>query len=345
LSAIANMMQRAGLLSDGQVQTVHAHARDHQVGMVEAILALGFADEDAIAAFLHSKLVIPRVAPSMFERIAPETAALLPADLARTHGCIPVALDDVGNLTVAMLDPTDLRAVRAISEHTRAYVVRAVARASDLRGALGRVYDARPANEAPRAPTPTPRAVPRRSPTPPPRHAPAQPESMPGDVVPLSAEAFGHLLPRLVAAQGRDDILNAVLDFLGAGFQRVILFAHTRGELRGLDARGADLLLDAVRQVRIPARGASVFSRVISSQRVHFGPLRDRSPIDDAFDQAMGGISGNILVLPVTLADKVALLVFAGGARHAVDPRSVQELADSTSQALQRLIVRMKSGG
>ena len=60
--------------------------------------------------------------------------------------------------------------------------------------------------------------------------------------IPLSKAAFGHVLPRLVAAPDRDAILEALLDFLSHGFSRVIVFVHLHGMLRGKDARGPDLL-------------------------------------------------------------------------------------------------------
>jgi hypothetical protein len=160
---------------------------------------------------------------------------------------------------------------------------------------------------------------------------------------PLSSEAFGRLLPRLVAAQDRDEITSALLDFLGAGFQRVILFVHLHGELRGRDARGSDLMIDAVRQVRIPSAGESVFSRVIEQHMPYFGPMPKQSTIDRAFSGALGGVVGNVLVLPVILAGKVPLLLFASGTSYPVDPRSLRELTEASSHALSRLIVAKRS--
>jgi hypothetical protein len=160
---------------------------------------------------------------------------------------------------------------------------------------------------------------------------------------PLSSEAFGRLLPRLVASGDRDEITNALLDFLAAGFRRVILFVHLRGELRGHDARGSDLMLEAIRQVRIPSEGESVFSRVIGQRMPYFGPMPRQATIDCAFSDALGGVVGNVLVLPVSLAGKVPLLLFASGTSYPVDPRSLRELTEASSHALSRLIVAKRS--
>jgi hypothetical protein len=162
---------------------------------------------------------------------------------------------------------------------------------------------------------------------------------------PLSSEAFGRVLPMLVAAHDVEEIIRVLLDFLGAGFARVILLTHLQDEFRGRDARGDDLLVDAIRQIRIPSREPSMFSLAASRKTPHFGRIPDDTAVDRAFSAALGGVAGNILVLPVVVADRVPLVVFASGTSVPVDPRSLRELADCVSHALQRLIVARKSRG
>lgn len=162
-------------------------------------------------------------------------------------------------------------------------------------------------------------------------------------VVPLSPEAFTAVLPRMVAAVDRDDILHVLMDFLASGFPRVILFVHAKEQLRGREARGEDLDTAAVQQVRIPANLPSVFQSVLETRTPRFGPIRGDTPVDQAFAGALGGIDGNALVLPVVLRDKVPLLVFASGARHPIDPRSLTQLAEAVSQGLERIIMGRKA--
>ncbi len=345
------MMQRAGLLSEGQVADAHEHAAVKKLPFVNAILELGLSDEDAIVAFFHSKLMIPRVSPNIFERLDAETTARIPGDLAWKHRCVPVSADDFGNLTVAMADPTDMLAVDAVTHHSRAYLVRAVAPVSAMGRALRRYYAAPPGagtggGGAPAGPPPIggnghgdDGDSNRGRARPPPSLLGPETEQ-----TPLSTEAFAGVIPHLVEAKDRDEIVRVLLDFLGAGFSRVLLFVHVHGELRGRDARGTDLILDAVKQVRIPADGPSVFRKVIDGKKPHFGPLRSDTEINAAFCQAMGGVSGNVLVLPVVLRKKVRLVVFAMGLQHPVDPRSIQRLADGVSGAVERLIMRKKAG-
>lgn len=163
------------------------------------------------------------------------------------------------------------------------------------------------------------------------------------EVIPLSPEAFQRLLPRFSAVKTRDEVTDLLLDFLGEGFSRVIMFTHIKGEIRGRDARGEDLMVDAVRQIRIPATGPSLFSSVIERQMPYFGPMRTDTAIDAAFFGALGGVEGVVLCLPVLLRDKVPLLVFASGSHNPVDPRSLQDLTNEVAAALERLIFSEKN--
>src|SRR5690606_20852005 len=121
------MLQRAGLLPEGEVVRVREFACAHTVPLVEAVIDRGHATEDELVKFLQSKLMIPEVEADLLGELERETLRRLPAELAWDHEVLPVSVDDVGNLTLAMADPTDLRAVDAVIAHTGAYLVRAVA--------------------------------------------------------------------------------------------------------------------------------------------------------------------------------------------------------------------------
>lgn len=501
-------MLRAGLLSDGQVADAAEHARVKRLSYVDAVLELGLADEDTLVAFLASKLLIPRVRQAVLERVDPRIADRLPAELAWQLLAVPVSTDELGNLTVAMADPSDEQAVEAIAHRTRAYLVRAVASVSSLRRTLQRLYgdeeavyqraiaqhaadeqarlrehrtaaeltlrqtdvsmvaveplrpptnpptstpapwlqaaddgtheatDETPYSQPPsddeldayavehvqgdpeesiqtqvdtqsaahmnpiarpqppeastgglpiieddepplrvtaiqteppqritavqtevgapspsRPPTPAdmvegPARGPRR-PNRPRAHTPWNPplQGFNNQPVPLSPEAVAEALPKLDAASDRDEITALLLDFLAAGFNRVILFVHSHNELKGHDARGEDLMVEAVRQVRIPSTGKSVFSEVLERGKPYLGPMRETSKIDQAFSSALGGLKGNVLVLPIQVGSKIPLLVFAHGSQHPVDPQSIGELSSAVSAAIQRLIASMRRGG
>jgi hypothetical protein len=338
LSTLTTMMRRAGLLTEEEAERVRAHCEARRIAPFVGLIELGLADEYQLCEFMHSKLMIPVAREGVLEHIDPETLRHVPAELAWAHAVLPVSIDDVGNLTLAMADPTDVRGVDAVAAHTGMYVVRAVAPVAALRGAIMRYYGDRPPEL--RGP-PTPLQVPAVG---------GVPESViaaesSGIVAPLSPRAFARLLPRLIAADDRDEIMTVLLDFLSEGFERVILFIHLRNQLKGRDARGSDLLIDAITQVRIPTTGPSVFADVIGRGETYFGPWPTERTIDRAFADAMGGIEGSVLVLPVRVRDKVPVLVFASGTTRGIDQTSLVQLTAGVQDALERLIFRRKAGG
>ncbi len=335
------MMQRAGLLSEGQLASAHGLTDDDGLRFVDALLRLELADEDAIVAFLHSKLMIPRVRETVLGRIGPAPIGRVTAELAWRHDALPISVDETGNLTLAMADPTDVRAVNEIAEHSGSYVVRAVAPIRALREAIGRYYGGAPTTAAPPTAPATPSV--NRDERPPPRtpsHTPWNPPMLDPsqEPVPLSPEALARIHTQLVTATESDDVTRLLLDYLGAGFERVLLFLHNRGELRGKDCRGKDLLPEAVRQVRIPSSGPSLLSTTIENGRPYFGPMPKQHTIDRMFSDSLGGLAGNVLVLPLRLGSRVPLVVFAAGSRHAVDPRSIHELNEGVALALTRIL-------
>ena len=326
MSTLTTILRRAGYIEDADIARVETHSHEHRCAPFVSVVELGLADENDLLRLLSARLMIPIASAEVLSRVEPETLASVPAELAWSGGVLPVSVDDTGNLTLAMADPTDERAVNAVADHTGAYLLRAVAPVGALRDAV-RHYYGEPTVPSKGPPTPLQMPAVRDEPEP-------EPDEPPADIVPLSTAAFAALLPRLVGAADRDTIMEVLLDFLGEGFERVILFIHLRDELKGRDARGSDMVREAVTQVRIPTKGPSVFSDVIHTASVSFGPWPTERAIDRAFDRAMGGIRGNVLVLPVRVRDKVPVLVFASGAQNPVDPRSLDQLVSAVQSAL-----------
>lgn len=328
------MLRRAGLLGEQEVARIHEYCEEHELAPVVALFELALVDEPRLVEFLQSKLMIPVADADVLARLEPATLSLIPAELAWTYAVMPVSVDEIGNLTLAMGDPTDLRAVETIAAHTGAYLVRAVSPISVLRDAVQGYYGPRPTV---RKGPPTPLEIPAASARP--RRRTSEIEGQP----PFSPAVVSWVLPKLLGGTDRDELTQILLDFLGRGFDRVILFVHLRNELKGRDARGSDLLLDAVTQVRIPTTGASVFSDVIATAEPAFGPWPTARAVDRAFAQGMGGIEGPVLVMPIRLRDKIPIVVFASGPRGDVEPHVIRQLADAMSGSLERMIFQQKS--
>lgn len=336
MTELLNTLARAGLITADTATELARRVLDsaatRRIREVDAVLDAGVCDEAKLVGFLQSRMMIPHVTAEVLARLDHETVNQIPADLAWDHGMLAVSIDDANNLTLAMADPTDVRAVAAAAAHTGAYIIRAVAPPSALREAIYRHLGARPTS---RAAPPTPREVPAYSDSP--DDGPA------GEPPPLSPVAYAHMLPRLTRSGDRDDVITAVLDFLGAGFMHVIVFVHLQQQLRGRDARGPELLTDAVSQVRIPTTPPSVFSDAIRSRISTLAPWPTERSIDVAFSRAMGGIEGDALVMPIPVGTKVPVVFFAAGPNAELEPGTLAAVTQATAAALERLIYRKRS--
>ncbi|MGB1700537.1 MAG: hypothetical protein ACPHRO_11325, partial [Nannocystaceae bacterium] len=295
---------------------------------------------------------IPAVRANTFQRLGPAASATVSMDVAVTHRVLPIAVDHVGNLTLAMADPTDDVAVRAVTAKWGGYVIRAAAPVKELDDALIARFGPLP------MPSTKPDTVPMRE-----EHQqreldrPAS-SSIRGSrtqsrtlaaqwspplrkpqraAIPLSHEAAEVCIAALKRAPDRDSLLAHILDFIGTGFAQTILFVHSHDELRGIDARGANIDREAVRQVRFDSTSPSLFRTAIDRMMPLFGPMPRVQDVDKAFSQALGGIHGNVLVLPIMVEHRVPLVCFAHGTKFSVRNDMLLSLSDTISEELLRL--------
>jgi hypothetical protein len=359
VSELVSLMLRGGLISEAQAEAVAQHAGSP----VARLLAAGALDEDALARFLQRRLAIPLAAADVLASVPERLSRRLDASTAHRFGIVVLSANPRAPATVAIVDPTDRTALRAAGRALGAPAIPAVAPYTPLHTALLRLYGPAPRGFTPRPgpepPTPPGPERPASAPEPERRWSPKivsapatsrsstsrsvlTPFPLVAEPDPLSPEAFAQVFPRLVTAGDRDAVTQVLLEFLATGFSRVIVFVHSQGELRGRLARGADLDTEAVLQVRIPADEPSSFRSVLERRQPAFGPFRGQNEVDAALAEALGGIDGNVLILPVVLRDRVPLLLFASGSRFPVHPQSLRDLAETASHSLERIITARK---
>lgn len=349
---LATLLTRAGLLTAGQSRDAETRQAAEASTFAHGVVALGLMDGSGLVAFVQNKLKIPAVRANLLLRVTPETSAAVPAEIAMKHRVLPVSIDHVGNLTLAMADPTDDAAVHAVKAHWGGYVIRAAAPVDELDTALIDRHGPLPspatqpkvvplrALEQPEEPdrpaTPTARGPRAASHTLTARWSPPlrKPQRA---AIPLSSEAADACIEQLESATDRDTLIARLLDFVGAGFAQTILFLHSHEELRGIDARGANIDKEAVRQVRLDSRSPSLFRTAIDRMMPLFGPMPRAQEVDSAFSAALGGIHGNVLVLPIVVEHRVPLVCFAHGTRFSVRNDTLLRLSDEVSEHLLRL--------
>ena len=150
----------------------------------EAILRLGLLDEEHLVSAFQKNMQIPRVSAAALARVSKDVLNAIPADLAAQLRVIPMDIDAGGNLTLAMVDPSDDEAVEQVIMHTLSEVNRAVASPTAMREALRTHYGVvlskpgapagAPAQAVPAAKSgPVAAAAPAAAPAPTPAPAPA----------------------------------------------------------------------------------------------------------------------------------------------------------------------------
>jgi len=343
---LATLLTRAGLMTPEQARDAEARQAAEASTFAHGVVGLGLMDAPGLATFVQNKLKIPAVRANMFPRVSSKTVSVIPMEVAVERRVLPVAVDHVGNLTLAMADPTDDATVRAVTDRWGGYVIRAAVPVDELDAALIERYGPLP------LPPQRPATVPMR---PSERHVPTDRPATPNDrgprgssgtpaahwapplrkpqraAIPLSSESADACIEGMKAATDRDTLIARLLDFVGAGFSQTILFAHSHKELRGIDARGANVDPQAVRQVRLDSMSPSLFRTAIDRMMPLFGPMPRVREVDKVFSHALGGIHGNVLVLPIVVEHRVPLVCFAHGTKYSVRNDTLIRLSDELS--------------
>jgi hypothetical protein len=134
------LLVRSGQISSDQLRI----ARQAQAGsggtVGEHLVLAGFIDDEALADFYRSRLMVPQVKPEQLSAIPDWLIAKIPAEMAAEFRCVPVACEPDRHLTLAMADPSTTHAVDEISFFTGHYVVRAVATQRQIAWCLARYY-------------------------------------------------------------------------------------------------------------------------------------------------------------------------------------------------------------
>jgi type IV pilus assembly protein PilB len=131
------------LIELGVIQQIHldkALAVQKQKGGLigEILVDLGFAKEEDIAQSITVQYGFPYLPLANYD-ITPEIVNIIPQKTARFYMLIPI--DKMGNnLTIAMSNPLNTKAVEEIEQISRCNVQIFVATSSDIRDAINKYY-------------------------------------------------------------------------------------------------------------------------------------------------------------------------------------------------------------
>jgi hypothetical protein len=128
-----------GKITDEQLQRALQHQSFFGGRLGSSLIKLGYIDEDVLGAYLSDVAGTPYAPPSMLERIAPETLAVVPGRLAAQYRVVPLSVEG-RRLRLAMRDPKDLIALDEIAFLTGLTIEPYVATEFRMQQALQRFY-------------------------------------------------------------------------------------------------------------------------------------------------------------------------------------------------------------
>lgn len=134
------LLVRSGLVSSSALEEARAKAENLGGTLGEQLVAAGSVSDEDLTDFYKKRLLVPQVNPNSLARLPAKVVAVIPSNMAIELRAIPVSLDADNNLTIAMSDPSDRRAVDEIATYTGSYVVRAVATQMQIAWCLAHYY-------------------------------------------------------------------------------------------------------------------------------------------------------------------------------------------------------------
>jgi hypothetical protein len=132
------ILLKAGLIDTMQLASAIAHQNQFGGRLVSIVAELGFADEEVAAAAVAKGLGLPLLHLGTVVS-DPKALAKVSAEMCERDAVFPVSLKD-RVLTLAMVDPTDLKTVDGIVSAAGTRIVTGVATESQLRAAIAKHY-------------------------------------------------------------------------------------------------------------------------------------------------------------------------------------------------------------
>ncbi len=136
---LENLLRRAGLLTERQLQRSLEQARRRNVPLIDIVLRDENVPEDVLADAFSTSLNIPRVRVAA-AGIDPEAARKLPEKIARKYTCLPLSIEGT-TLVLAMANPSDFAAIQDVEFSSSLKVRPVVATYSEVTDAIEAQFD------------------------------------------------------------------------------------------------------------------------------------------------------------------------------------------------------------
>ncbi len=355
---LAADLLNAGLVTPRQVENAsHDGAKGSQLAL--ALTRHGL-DENALAGFFISKGFGPLLDKADFDRAQAATTQKLSASTAHTLFVLPVRASAAG-VIVAMADPTDHAAIRHLEEAFPSGILPTVARVSELRQALERLYpgggqrpqgkrhsDALELTRTRRITQALPLVRPKERGQTKPDNAPrpssvpiASPEQVPKTPKPsYPALDTAPYLARIEGAMTRDQVIEGTCQAVADAARAACFVAIRKKVFRGWYGSGSGVTRDGIRSLWIPVNKACSLRDAVETTEPYSGSF-GYTAADQLLRSALGGDGHSLSIVRVTVAEKTIGLLCAVDWHHGIEPLS--QLAEGAGEALKRVIATQKA--
>ena len=135
---IGEVLIERGVIKREQLEAALALQKEKGGIIGQLLIQMGFANETEIALALTAQYGFPYLPLDSYE-IDKALMAVIPEAVARQYCLIPI--DQIGNaLTLAMADPTNIKAIEDVEGLTHCIVQTFVSTPSDIRKAIDKYY-------------------------------------------------------------------------------------------------------------------------------------------------------------------------------------------------------------
>ena len=348
---LLEMISDAGLITRNQFEEALLNRVVYGGKVGTSLIELDLIDEETLARFLSRKLAVPYVHPDQLIDIPEEVIKLVPKGLALKYKVVPLRFENK-RLSLAMADPSDLRAVDEIAFITDFIIKPLIAPELRLIQALNNFYgyeineryqhilekmvdwqgSAAEAEEAQRV------------------HDEHIDESALEEAILVEEEApvdpysMTGISDALANARTREEIGDILLGYLGHVFDRGALFVVRGNSVLGWRAiKGQEELKD-FSQFSLGLEESSVVKTVVEERSPYLGGISNKG-VDAELIKGMGGDPPHtMLLMPMQLAGRVVNVLYVDGGVKNLGERmnELNRLVRKTTLAFEILIRREK---
>ena len=135
---IGEVLLERGLIDRKKLEEALAYQKEHGGLIGQVLIRLGFTTEEQVALALTAQYGFPYLPLDNYE-IDGGLTSMIPEEVARQYCLIPI--DRIGNaLTLAMADPSNMKAIEEVELLTKCVVQAFVSTPTDIGKALDKYY-------------------------------------------------------------------------------------------------------------------------------------------------------------------------------------------------------------